>query len=241
MTSILLSLPTELLTQILGIAIAVHPIPAYVLVLNKFIFAIASRILYQHLDFSSTSAMARFPPMIWGSETLRKPSSIAVRLSGGEVGLGAFRQIRHFFESTRFQGVTESDNLELEDLCLCMHSTSDGDADDQNLSALELVNPQKFKWTGPDPAHHFSIAVRCAEGPLSSLSTPESMMQIVAPVVNVLFTHFRTWTMLQDLHLSNIAFPGDTKGLFPILPTLRTLYIGRATLVPVAPLARLPL
>lgn len=139
MTSILLSLPTELLEQILGIAIAVHPIPAHVLVLNKFIFAIASRILYQHLDFSSTSAMARFPPMIWGSETLRKPSSIAVRLSGGEVGKGAFRQIRRLFESTRFQGVTESDNLELEDLHLCMHSTSDGDADDQNLSALELV------------------------------------------------------------------------------------------------------
>ncbi|KAH8993582.1 hypothetical protein EDB86DRAFT_3171483 [Lactarius hatsudake] len=220
MTSILLSLPTELLEQILGIAIAVHPIPAHVLVLNKFIFAIASRILYQHLDFSSTSAMARFPPMIWGSETLRKPSSIAVRLSGGEVGKGAFRQIRRLFESTRFQGATESDNLELEDLHLCMHSTSDGDADDQNLSALELVNPQRFKWTGPDPAHHFSIA-------------------IVAPAVDVLFAHFRTWTRLQDLHLSNIAFPGDTKGLFPILPTLRTLYIGRATLVPVAPLARL--
>ncbi len=100
-------------------------------------------------------------------------------------------------------------------------------------------SPQRFKWTGPDPAHHFSIAVRCAEGPLPSLSAPETTMQIVAPVVDVLFTHFRTWTRLQDLHLSNIAFPGDTKGLFPILPTLRTLYIGRATLVPVAPLARL--
>ncbi|KAH9063266.1 hypothetical protein EDB87DRAFT_1558545 [Lactarius vividus] len=220
MTSILLSLPTELLEQILGIAITVHPIPAHVLVLNKFIFAIASRILYQHLNFSSTSAMAHFPPMIWGSKTLRKPSSITVRLSGGEVGKGVFRQIRRLFESTQFQGVTESDNLELEDLHLCMHSTSHGDADDQNLSALELINPQRFKWTGPDPAHHFSIA-------------------IVAPVVDVLFAHFRTWTRLQDLHLSNIAFPGDTKGLFPILPTLRTLYIGRATLVPVAPLARL--
>jgi len=81
-------------------------------------------------------------------------------------------------------------------------------------------SPQRFKWTGPDPAHHFSIA-------------------IVAPVVNVLFAHFRTWTTLKDLHLSNIAFPGDTKGVFPILPTLHTLYIGRATLVPVSPLARL--
>jgi hypothetical protein len=100
-------------------------------------------------------------------------------------------------------------------------------------------SPQSFKWTGPDLVHHFSIAVRCAEGPLPSLSTPEAMIEIVAPVVDVLFKHFRTWTRLRDLHLSNIAFPGDTKGLFPILHTLRTLYIGRATLVPVVPLARL--
>lgn len=139
MTSIMLRLPIELLAQILGIAIALHPIPAHVLVLNRFIFGIALRILYQHLDFSSTSAMAQFPPMIWGSDTLRKPNSITVRLSGGEVGRGAFRQMRRLFESTRLQDVTEPQNLELEVLHLCMHSTSDGDADDQSLSALELV------------------------------------------------------------------------------------------------------
>ena len=81
--------------------------------------------------------------------------------------------------------------------------------------------------------------MRRTEGPLLSLSAPEIIVQIVAPVVDVLFAHFRTWTRLQDLYLSNIAFPGDTKRLFPILPTLRTLYIGRATLVPVAPLAHL--
>lgn len=44
------------------------------------------------------------------------------------------------------------------------------------------------------------------------------------------------WTRLQDLHLSNIAFPRDTGGLFPVLPNLGTLYLGQATLVPVVPL-----
>jgi hypothetical protein len=63
--------------------------------------------------------------------------------------------------------------------------------------------------------------------------------QIVSSAVNVLFMHFRMWTRLRDLHLSNIAFPRDTKDLFPALPTLRTLYLGQATLVPVVPLARL--
>ena len=47
------------------------------------------------------------------------------------------------------------------------------------------------------------------------------------------------WTRLQDLHLSNIAFPRETKELFPVLPTMRKLYLGQATLVPVVPLARL--
>lgn len=39
------------------------------------------------------------------------------------------------------------------------------------------------------------------------------------------------------MHLANIAFPRDTEGLFPTLPTLRTLYLGQATLFPVVPLA----
>ncbi len=85
--------------------------------------------------------MGRFPPTIWGSDTLTKPSSIVVRLSGGEVGKGTFRQIRRLLESTRFRDVIKSDNngLELENLHLCVHSTRNGDADDHNLSALGLV------------------------------------------------------------------------------------------------------
>ncbi|KAI0305363.1 hypothetical protein B0F90DRAFT_1200000 [Multifurca ochricompacta] len=79
-------------------------------------------------------------------------------------------------------------------------------------------SPQRFRWTGPDPAHHFSIA-------------------IVSSAVGVLFRRFQTWTKLQDLHLANIAFPRDAKELFSTLPSLRTLYLGQATLVPVIPLA----
>jgi len=104
-----------------------------------------------------------------------------------------------------------------------MHTTRGGDnhgGDDQSFLALDFVDPQRFKWTGPDPAHPFSIA-------------------IVASTVNALFTRFRMWTRLQDLHLSNIAFPRETKELFPVLPTLRKLYLGQATLVPLVPLARL--
>jgi hypothetical protein len=64
-------------------------------------------------------------------------------------------------------------------------------------------------------------------------------MQIVSSIVNVLFTRFRMWTRLRDLHLSNIAFPRDTNDLFPVLPTLHKLHLGQAMLVPVVPLTRL--
>jgi hypothetical protein len=136
----LLDLPPEILIQVLEIATAIHPIPAHVLVLNKFIYRMATPILYTHLHFPSMSSVARFPSVIWGSETVMKPSTIAVKLAGGEVGRGPFRALWQLFSRTRFPGgATTSTRLELKDLCLCMHSTSDGDADDQSLQALDLV------------------------------------------------------------------------------------------------------
>ena len=136
----LLDFPPELLIQILDVATAVHPIPAHVLVLNKFIYSIAAPILYRHPYFPSISAIARFPTVIWGSETVGKPSTITVNLAGAEVGRGAFRDLLRLLSTTRFsRDVTNLTKLELEDLRLCLHSTNDGDTDDKSLRALEFV------------------------------------------------------------------------------------------------------
>jgi hypothetical protein len=141
----LLDLPIELLIRALDIAIVVHPVPAYVLVLNKFIYGIASPILYKHLYFSSLLAMARFPSVIWGSDTVWKPRTINVKLAGGEVGKGAFRQLSRVLASIPFRQDATGMNttrLELEDFCLCMHTTSRGDrdgGDDQSLVVLDFV------------------------------------------------------------------------------------------------------
>jgi hypothetical protein len=136
----LLDLPPELLIRVLDVAIAVHAIPAHVLVLNKFIYSIAAPILYRHPYLPSISAIARFPTVIWGSETVGKPSTITVNLAGAEVGRGAFRDLLRLLSKTRFsRDVTDLTKLELEDLRLCLHSTNDGDADDKSLRALEFV------------------------------------------------------------------------------------------------------
>ena len=136
----LLDLPPELLIRVLDVATAIHSIPAHVLVLNKLIYSIGVPILYRHPYFPSISAMARFPPAIWGSETVGKPSTITVDLAGAEVGRGAFRDLWRLLSRTRFpRDVMNMNRLELRDLRLCMHSTNDGDADDQSLQALDLV------------------------------------------------------------------------------------------------------
>lgn len=139
----LLDLPPELLVRILDVATVIHPIPAHVLVLNKFIYSIAAPILYKHPYLPSILAIARFPTVIWGSETVGKPSSITVNLAGAEVGRGAFRDLLRLLSTTRFlRDVTTATNftrLELEDLQLCLHSTNDGDTDDKSLRALEFV------------------------------------------------------------------------------------------------------
>jgi hypothetical protein len=137
----LLDLPPELLIRVLAIATAIHPIPAHVLVLSKFIYSIAAAILYRHPYFSSISALARFPPVIWGSDTVGKPSTITVDLAGADVGRGAFRGLWRLLSTTRFpRDVTNlTTRLELDDLRLCLHSTNDGDADDQSLQALDFV------------------------------------------------------------------------------------------------------
>ena len=136
----LLDLPPELLIRLLDIATAIHPIPAHVLVLNKFIYSIAAPILYRHLYLPSISTIARFPTAIWGSETVGKPSTITVDLAGAEVGKGVFRDLLRLLSTTRFpRDATNLTKLELDDLRLCLHSTNDGDTDDKSLRALEFV------------------------------------------------------------------------------------------------------
>jgi len=139
----LLDLPPELLIQVMEVTIAVHPIPAHVLVLNKFIYGIATPILYRHPYLSSISAIGCFPTVIWGSETVCNPSTITVNLAGAEVGRGTFRGLLRLLSTTRFPTATRDvanlTRLELDDFRLCLHSTNDGNTDDKSLRALEFV------------------------------------------------------------------------------------------------------
>src|ERR1700761_5658758 len=91
-------------------------------------------------------------------------------------------------------------------------------------------------WTGPDPPHHFSVAVRLCFLLCSSTDTPTQ--QIVPIACAHLFTRATYWTSLRTLHITNIAFPHSPyEFAFPALSALEVLYIGQATFLPVRALA----
>lgn len=86
-----------------------------------------------------------------------------------------------------------------------------------------MANPKTFVWNGPDPDHHFSTA-------------------IVPTAAFYLFRAIRTWTRIVHITITSVSFPSDELGLhgplahdmplLPVIPTLRTLSLGQATLLP---------
>ena len=98
---------------------------------------------------------------------------------------------------------------------------------------------------GPDPEHHFSTAVRMfapsAEICPSGYFT-DKFMQIVPSATYHLIRALSTWTAIEHITLTNLSFPSDELGvntsfsrdapLLPPLPSLRTRYVGQATLLP---------
>jgi hypothetical protein len=138
----LLDLPPELLIRVLAVATAIHPIPAHVLVLNKFIYGIAAAILYRTpLLFLHLCAWRASHPVIWGSDTVGKPSTITVDLAGSrrrQGGLSVACGVSSRRLDSRGMSTNLTTRLELEDLRLCLHSTNDADAADQSLQSLGL-------------------------------------------------------------------------------------------------------
>ena len=77
--------------------------------------------------------------------------------------------------------------------------------------------------------------------------TTQSQEQIVPSATNHLFCAIRTWTAIEHITLTNLSFPSDALGihgplasnapLLPVIPSLRSLYLGQATLLPPSAIA----
>jgi len=209
MTFTILDLPTELLELILGPTIAsAHNAPANILCVCRRFASVGHALLYANLRFTAPGQLIHFAHChtqhsdigaFLGSKKI--PRTLEVDFTGKGADLLVWKGLRDVLKA-----ITESANrssneegedsrcdkqtgrLHLEEVKLKLHSY----ARDTSLHCLEdalsLINPERFSWTGPDPEHHFSIA-------------------IVAPVAQSLFSAFGTWTHIQHIKVTNIAFP----------------------------------
>lgn len=105
-----------------------------------------------------------------------------------------------------------------------------------------FFSPQEFTWTGPDPDHHFSIAV-IRTGKKSIHLSLIAFWQIVPAATKNLFGAISAWSNIQHVKLTNLSFdsrfPRPNKPLLPPIPSLKTLFIGQATFLPPVSIAHM--
>ncbi|KAH9830619.1 uncharacterized protein C8Q71DRAFT_785211 [Rhodofomes roseus] len=232
----LLDLPLELFIDILSHALFLHPKPADVLCVAHAFRVHGERVLHTNLRFRTVRQLALFgaSQKVNGECKLAcAAKTLYVTLPGGTASSNVFLLLASVLRRCRAacdnlaEVQAPGDKVPLNVLQLCLHSHMRTNV--QHIyDALVLADPREFTWIGPDPPHHFSTA-------------------IVPAATNQLFLAISTWPNIVRLKLANLSFPSDplctgsrTLGppltsitpLLPALPTLRSLALGQATLLP---------
>lgn len=218
------SLPTELLIDILTFALPLHPGPADILRTSSQIFTLAFHILYTHLRFTSTRQLALFLSTFEDHSLRCAPRSIDCDIDvENNATSDVFQLMCSLFTRCSAVPTAEVDDegrLVVDLLRLRMNSH----AQDPNIymvyEALSQINPRRFTWVGPAPPHHFSIAI---------------VPQAVPPLFRALSGH----SNLVELKLTHIGFPSPKSDpesdpfelVPPHIPSLRVFYLGQATFV----------
>ncbi|KAI0640407.1 hypothetical protein C8Q79DRAFT_921563 [Trametes meyenii] len=222
-------IPVELLQQILAFALEANPTPSDVLSVNKAFHELGQTLLHARLQFCSINQLILFSQ---GTMPLAcAPRTLTVALAGGSADFEVFKHLaaalercRRSRQSTDKNGAPEgAAQVPLDLISLRLHSHISNPHLGYIYEALSLANPKTFVWKGPDPEHHFSRAI-----------VPTATYHLIRAL--------STWTAIEHITLTNLTFPSDELGLntpfardaplLPALPTLRTLYIGQATLLP---------
>ncbi|KZT01346.1 uncharacterized protein LAESUDRAFT_486351 [Laetiporus sulphureus 93-53] len=231
--------PVELLLDILSLALQGHPRPTDVLCVDKSFAELGQRILHSDLRFRTVRQLIRFSEE--RAVLACPPKTLTISLSGGAASFDVFLHLAVALRRCRMtltmleqqegphdQTAQQQTQVPLDLLSLCLHSHTRNPSLEHIYEALSMANPKTFVWTGPDPAHHFSTA-------------------IVPAATFYLFRAIRTWSDITHITLTNLAFPSDDLGLhaplarnvplLPVIPSLRTLSIGQATLLPPSSIA----
>ncbi|OJA16532.1 hypothetical protein AZE42_00651 [Rhizopogon vesiculosus] len=222
------NLPPEILFLIIAFTLSGELVPSNILCVNRQFHYTGVEWLYRNLRFGSQEQLRLFAQTSENAGVV--PRSVTVNLAGKYATSDIWQYLCEALSGCR-------DHVErpelgqkqvlLEILCLRLHSYARDSSFQVFEEALSVTNPRVFRWTGPDPEHHFSTA-------------------IVAPVARRLCRIFGTWSNIQDITITNIAFSsefwnidGSVTPLLPEIPGLRTLYVGQATFLSAGSVAAL--
>lgn len=169
----LYALPTELITDIISLALEESQIPSWILAVDSRFFAIAQPLLHSHLQFRSSHQLGLFSKGLRPLACL--PSRLTLVLPGGMASLKVFENLHDALSRcNRQQDASEQVALNVLRLQLNSHIRDPNIAHiEKSLSLAKYVvkqpilysalltfhSPTTFIWTGPDPEHHFSTAV----------------------------------------------------------------------------------
>ncbi|KAG1743730.1 uncharacterized protein EDB91DRAFT_1051140 [Suillus paluster] len=220
-------LPPEILLAVIAYTLSGESAPSNILCVNHQFRNAGVEWLYRNLRFHSPEQLKLFAQT---SENVGVvPRSVTVDLTGKYARSDIWQYLRealHRCDGTEKPGLGQKQIL-LETLCLRLHSYAQDTSHHLFEEALSAANPRIFRWTGPDPNHHFSTA-------------------IVAPVARRLCRIFGTWSNIQDITVTNIAFSSELSDVddlvAPLLPEisgLRNLYVGQATFLSTGSVAAL--
>ncbi|KAG1835467.1 hypothetical protein EV424DRAFT_1308359 [Suillus variegatus] len=208
-------LPHEILLLIIAYALSFGSVPSNILCVNHQFHNAGVEWLYRNLYFRSPEQLRLFAQMGENAGVVLR--SVTVDLTGKFTRSDIWQHLREAL--CRYRDRTEKlgqgqKQIPLEVLCLRLHSYSRDTSHHVFEEALSVANPRVFRWTGPDPDHHFSTAVRAF--------SKSALCRI-----------FGTWSNIQDITVTNITFSVDSDNsvmpLLPEIPGLRTLYVGQAT------------
>ncbi|KAF4612198.1 hypothetical protein D9613_003694 [Agrocybe pediades] len=212
------SLPAELLIEILSYFLNdkadIHiRSPTALLTSNSLLSDIAMKILYTELYFKNSAQITLFLTTYRNGKVPPYAPRFADFDFVGTDSSRLFWDIHELFTRcfTSPELNVERDAhgrpcLELLRICANTHAF---DYDHERIyDALSLVNSKRFIWDGPNPPHHFSIA-------------------IVPPAVQPLFRALSTYTNLIYLKLTYLSMTFVNHGKLPIIPSLQTFHFGQ--------------
>ncbi|KAF8635739.1 hypothetical protein AX15_000355 [Amanita polypyramis BW_CC] len=210
-----MNLPSELISDILSVALVLHPRPVSILLASSQFYHLSVRQLYDKLHFKSHRQIGRFL-RTYGRQPSRipfPPHEIELDVDN-DATVNVFSYLRDLFFSCSLANDAEVDErgkLVVELLRLRLHSLSQGLNPGTIYDTLCAINPRRFIWTGRDPPHHFSTA-------------------IVPRVIPLLFRALKTYTYLSYVELTHLSFDTLEQDLaLSFGPSVQEVCIGQAT------------